>query len=101
MAFKTQWHRHPGVRGAEELTLGERAADRMRIAAKRADQIASEIAVHTETNTDDIKTLLEQNTRLTEAIEALTRDVHAKVIGSIPDVDAPPVDAGVTGGLLK
>ena len=30
------------------------------IAAKRADQIASEIAVHTETNTDDIKALLQQ-----------------------------------------
>jgi uncharacterized membrane protein len=139
MPFKTQWHRHPGVRRVDQLTLGERAADRMRngmgswafvftffgimalwalvngilhlgggkgfdpypfillnlflsmlagvqaaallIAAKRADQIASEIAVHTEQNTDDIKTLLEQNTRLTEAIETLTREVHAKVVG--------------------
>jgi len=24
------WHRHPGVRSGEELSLGERAADRMR-----------------------------------------------------------------------
>jgi uncharacterized membrane protein len=24
------WHRHPGVRSADQLTLGERAADRMR-----------------------------------------------------------------------
>jgi uncharacterized membrane protein len=140
MAWKTQWHRHPGVRSPDELSVGERAADRMRntmgswafvfgffgvmalwaivngilhvggskgfdpypfillnlflsmlagvqaaallIAAKRADQIASEIAVHTERNTDDIKVLLEQNTRLTEAVEALTREVHAKVVGT-------------------
>ena len=30
MAWKTQWHRHRGVRSGEELSLGERAADRMR-----------------------------------------------------------------------
>ena len=140
MAWKTQWHRHPAVRTGERLSLGERAADRMRngmgswpfvfgffsvmaiwaivngiahlggakgfdpypfillnlflsmlagvqaaallIAAKRADQIASEIAVHTETNTDDIKTLLQQNTELTQAIEALTKEVHAKIVGT-------------------
>ena len=140
MAWTTQWHRHPGVRGRDRLSLGERAADRMRnsmgswifvfaffavmiiwavvnsiahaggtqgfdpypyillnlflsmlaasqaaallITAKRADQIASEIAVHTETNTDDIKALLQQNTELTQAIEALTKEVHAKVVGT-------------------
>jgi len=53
------------------------------IAAKRADQIASEIAIHTETNTDDIKALLQQNTELTEAIEALTKEVHAKIVGTL------------------
>jgi uncharacterized membrane protein len=52
------------------------------IAAKRADQIASEIAVHTETNTDDIKVLLQQNTDLTQAVEALTQAVHDKVVGA-------------------
>jgi uncharacterized membrane protein len=140
MAWTTQWHHHPGVRRSDQLSLGERAADRMRngmgswpfvfcffgvmaiwaiingalhlggtkgfdpypfillnlflsmlagvqaaallIAAKRSDQIASEIAVHTERNTDDIKTLLQQNTALTEAIEALTKEVHAKILGS-------------------
>ena len=140
MAWKTQWHRHPAVRRGDQLTLGERAADRMRngmgswifvfgffsvmaiwaiingiahlggakgfdpypfillnlflsmlagvqaaallIAAKRSDQIASEIAVHTEVNTDDIKALLQQNTELTQAIEALTKEVHAKIVGS-------------------
>ena len=146
MVWKTQWHRHPGVRSPDQLTLGERAADRMRngmgswpfvfvffavmaiwaiingighlggtkgfdpypfillnlflsmlagiqaaallIAAKRADQIASEVALHTETNTDDIKTLLEQNNELTEAIEALTKEVHAKVMGTSTDEGA-------------
>jgi uncharacterized membrane protein len=146
MAWTTQWHRHPGVRKAEQLSFGERAADRMRntmgswtfvfcffgvmalwaiingllhlggnkgfdpypfillnlflsmlagvqaaallIAAKRADQVSSEIAVHTENNTDDIKALLEQNTRLTEAIEALTKEVHAKIVGAEPQAVA-------------
>lgn len=140
MSWRTQWHRHPAVRRPDQLSLGERAADRMRssmgswpfvfaffgvmitwavlnslghvggargfdpypyillnlflsmlagiqaaallIAAKRADQVASEIAVHTEVNTDEIKMLLQQNTELTQAIEALTREVHAKVMGS-------------------
>ena len=27
---KSRWHEHPGVRAGKELTLGERAADRMR-----------------------------------------------------------------------
>jgi uncharacterized membrane protein len=140
MAWTTQWHRHPGVRRSDQLSLGERAADRMRngmgswpfvfgffsvmaiwaiingvlhlggtkgfdpypfillnlflsmlagvqaaallIAAKRSDQIASEIAVHTERNTDDIKALLQQNTDLTQAIEALTKEVHTKILGT-------------------
>jgi uncharacterized membrane protein len=140
MPWKTQWHRHPGVRSADQLTVGERAADRMRngmgswafvsaffsvmaiwaiingiihlggtkgfdpypfillnlflsmlagvqaaallIAAKRSDQIASEIAVHTERTTDEIKALLQQNTELTQAIEALTKEVHSKIVGS-------------------
>jgi len=32
------------------------------IAAKRAEAISSEIALHTEKNTDDIKTLIAENT---------------------------------------
>ena len=140
MASKSHWQRHPGVRSGEDLSLGERAADRMRntmgswpfvfsffgimilwavvnsifylggkhgkhgfdpypyillnlflsmlagvqaaallIAAKRADQIASEIAIHTEHNTDDIKVLLQQNTDLTQAIQTLTEEVHAQI----------------------
>ena len=50
------------------------------IAAKRADAVASEIAVHTERNTDDLKVLLKKNTELTEAIEALTKQVHEKIV---------------------
>ena len=140
MAWVRLWHKHPTVRTGEQLTLGEKAADRMRngmgswpfvfaffgfmiawaiansmfhlggangkhgfdpypyillnlflsmlagiqaaallIAAKRADQIASEIAVHTERNTDDIKTLLQVNTELTEAVQALTKEVHEQI----------------------
>lgn len=140
MAWQQQWARHPAVRTGEQLSLGKRAADKMRngmgswpfvfaffgfmitwavvnsvlhfggssgfdpypyillnlflsmlagvqaaallIAAKRADSIASEIAVHTEKNTDDIKTLLQQNTDLTRAVEALTRQVHDQVFKS-------------------
>lgn len=154
MTWQRMWHKHPGVRTREQLTLGERAADHMRngmgswtfvglflvfmaiwalsnsvlhmgghrgahgfdpypyillnlllstmaglqaaallIAAKRADQISSEIAVHTEGNTDDIKTLVQQNTnltgdiktlletntKLTQAVEELTQAVHQRV----------------------
>jgi len=28
--WQTHWHKHPGVRSGADLTLGERAADRMR-----------------------------------------------------------------------
>ncbi len=137
MAWERQWHRHPGVRSGDQLSLGERAADRMRngmgswpfvfaffavmilwavangvlhlgggsgfdpypfillnlflsmlagiqaaallIAAKRSDGISSEIALHTEKNTEDIKTLLKQNTELTQAVEALTKEVHERI----------------------
>jgi uncharacterized membrane protein len=52
------------------------------IAAKRADQISAEIALHTERNTDDIKVLLAQNTDLTQAVRELTEKVHDRVCGS-------------------
>jgi uncharacterized membrane protein len=136
------WHRHPGVRSGDELTLGERAADRMRnimgswpfvfgffavmigwailntivfarvihhkafdpypyillnlflsmlagvqaaallIAAKRADSISSEIAVHTEKNTDDIKTLIQENTTLISQVKSntdLLEEIHLHI----------------------
>ena len=45
------------------------------IAAKRADAISSEIAIHTEHNTDDIKTLLDENKTLLAENTALTSQV--------------------------
>jgi len=52
------------------------------IAAKRADAIASEIALHTEKNTDDIKVLLRENTELTTAVKQntdLLDEIHLHV----------------------
>ena len=162
--WQTHWHKHPGVRSRDQLSLGERAADKMRnamgswpfvfaffavmiawaltntvflqrilhhrafdpypyillnlflsmmagvqaaallIAAKRSDSIASEVAVHTATNTDHIKTLLEENTELTQEVKRntdLLDELHAHVtaIGErlgvsggafAPDPDVPP-----------
>jgi uncharacterized membrane protein len=141
MAWETRWHRHPGVRSGNQLTLGERAADKVRngmgswpfvftflafmalwaivnsvfylggqhgkhgfdpypyillnlmlsmvaglqgaillIAAKRADQIASELAAHTYENTTTIRELLQRNTDLTEAIDQLTTQIHERIV---------------------
>jgi uncharacterized membrane protein len=142
--WQSHWHRHPGVRSGDELTLGERAADRMRnimgswrfvfgffavmivwavvnayvlqhvlhhkafdpypfillnlflsmlagvqaaallIAAKRADAISSEVALHTEKNTDDLKRLMAENTELTRRVKAntdLLQDIHRHLTG--------------------
>ena len=52
------------------------------IAAKRADAIASEIALHTEKNTDDIKVLLRETTELTTAVKQntdLLDEIHLHV----------------------
>jgi uncharacterized membrane protein len=141
-AWQSHWHKHPGVRSGEQLTLGERSADRMRnmmgswpfvfsffaimiawalintllfehilhhqafdpypyillnlflsmlagvqaaallIAAKRADAISSEVALHTANNTDDIKTLIQENTVLTSRVKMntdLLEEIHLHV----------------------
>ena len=140
-SFQSLWHKHPGVRSGNELTAGERSADKMRnimgswpfvfsffavmitwaivntlllqrvvhhkafdpypyillnlflsmlagvqaaallIAAKRSDAISSEIAIHTEKNTDEIKRLIADNTALTAA----DQDEHRP-----PRRDPPP-----------
>ncbi len=49
------------------------------IAAKREDQINSELAMHTFQNTSELRTLLEKNTELTIAVERLTNEVHATI----------------------
>jgi uncharacterized membrane protein len=140
--WQSLWHKHPGVRSGDQLTFGERAADRMRntmgswgfifgffavmiawalvntvlfehilqhkafdpypyillnlflsmmagvqaaallIAAKRADAISSEVALHTSSNTDDIKTLIQENTELTSAVKKntdLLEEIHLHI----------------------
>jgi uncharacterized membrane protein len=148
--WQSQWHEHPGVRTGENLSRGERAADKMRnvmgswpfvfsffaimilqrvihhrafdpypyillnlflsmlagvqaaallIAAKRADSISSEIALHTVKNTDDIKVLLAENTDLTKLVKQntdLLEEIHRHVTaasptaGLFPPGDTPP-----------
>jgi uncharacterized membrane protein len=141
-AWQTHWHKHPGVRSGDDLSFGEKAADRMRngmgswpfvftffgimifwvvvntlflqriihhkafdaypyillnlflsmlagvqaaallIAAKRSDSISSEIAIHTEKNTDDIKKLIQENTELTTEMKRntdLLEEIHLHV----------------------
>ena len=158
-AWQTHWHRHPAVRTGDQLSLGERAADRMRnvmgswpfvfgffavmilwailntvilqhalhhkafdpypyillnlflsmmagvqaaallIAAKRADAISSEVALHTSNNTDDIKRLIQENTELTAAVKSATDlldEIHlhvaniGKALGAEGGKFAPP-----------
>jgi uncharacterized membrane protein len=53
------------------------------IAAKRADAISSEIAVHTEKNTDDLKGLLAENTSLTAQVKEntdLLEEIHRHIV---------------------
>ena len=153
--WQTYWHRHPAVRSGDQLTRGERAADRMRsvmgswpfvfcffavmitwavvntlliqrvlnhksfdpypyillnlflsmlagvqaaallIAAKRADAIDSEIAIHTEKNTEDLKGLIQENTALTAQVKKntdLLEEIHRHVteLSAGGDVEGRP-----------
>jgi uncharacterized membrane protein len=140
------WRRHPSVKTGDQLTSGERAADRMKsalatwraliamgvfivawmlwnshfsgtghhldpypwillnlclstlaglqcfvllIANRRGEQIAAELAAHTETNTEVIQGLLIENTEITHSIHALTRQVHDAIAHRCPSCDAP------------
>jgi uncharacterized membrane protein len=73
------------------------------IAAKRADAISSEVALHTAKNTDDIKTLIEENTALTTRMKKntdLLEEIHLHVanigeklgadMGHFPPGQEPP-----------
>jgi uncharacterized membrane protein len=125
MSLRSTWRNHPGVRSGDDLTFGERAADRLRtvmgswgfvlgallflagwmigngehgfdkfpfillnlvlsclaalqgaillIAARRADQISSELAQH------DYQTNLEAD-RVIKAVHRLTAEIHAQVV---------------------
>jgi uncharacterized membrane protein len=76
------------------------------IAAKRADAVASEVALHTENNTDDIKTLLAENTALTAQVKKATDlldEIHLHVanIGKTIGADMgrfAPGETPPTGG---
>jgi len=141
MAWDSLWHKHPGVRSGTQLSLGERAADKVRngmgswpfvfaflafmavwviansalylfgthgkhgfdpypyillnlmlsmvaglqgaillIAAKRADQVASELALNTYNNTQQIAMLLQKNTDMTETIDHLAEKIHEHLL---------------------
>jgi uncharacterized membrane protein len=74
------------------------------IAAKREDSISSEVALHTSQNTDDIKSLIAENTEITAQIKKATDildEIHlhlaniAKKVGAEmgnfpPGQDPPP-----------
>ena len=159
--WQTHWHKHPAVRSGDELTLGERAADRMRnimgswpfvfcffsvmiiwalvntvvlhrvlhhdafdpypyillnlflsmlagvqaaallIAAKRADAIASEVALHTEKNTEELKALMAENTALTLQVKKntdLLEEIHRHVSALGGPAPVPPAAGGDPGG---
>ena len=58
------------------------------IAARRSDAIASEIALHTEHNTEDIKRLIQENTELTQLVKGNTdvlEEIHRHVTALSPD----------------
>lgn len=137
-SWATSWLRHPAVRNPEELTLGERAADRVRngmgswvfvfgavmflavwiagnglmargghhafdaypfillnlvlsclaamqgaillIAAKRTDQISSELAAHDYEVNLRAEQLIKKNTELTLAVKDLTETIHGILV---------------------
>jgi uncharacterized membrane protein len=79
------------------------------IAAKRADAISSEVAIHTANNTDDIKTLISENTALTSRVKKntdLLEEIHLHVanigkrvgadMGNFPPGGAPPTSSDRT-----
>lgn len=60
------------------------------IAAKRADAISSEIAMHTERNTEDIKGLVVENTALTTEVKKntdLLEEIHRHLTAMAPLAD--------------
>jgi hypothetical protein len=59
------------------------------IANRRGEQIAAQLAQHTEANTEIIQTLLEENAITARAIHDLTIEVHAAVVVRCPACHAP------------
>jgi len=63
------------------------------IAAKRADAVASEIALHTEGNTEEIKALVNDNTALTAEVKKntdLLEEIHRHLAALTPDAGTMP-----------
>lgn len=63
------------------------------IAARRSDAIASEIAIHTELNTDDIKDLIDQNLQLIREVKRQTDlldEIHRHVTALAPEAGENP-----------
>jgi hypothetical protein len=81
------WRHHPAVRSGDQLTRGERAADRLRNGmgswgfVKREDQISSELARH------DYEADLEASIIVRE-IRALTLEIHPHTVET-PRPDTP------------
>lgn len=49
------------------------------ISAKRADQVSSEVALHTLTNTNQLRILIEANTELTATVSDLATQIHHNI----------------------
>ena len=133
----SHWHNHPGVRSGDRLTLGERAADRMRngmgswafvfgalifltgwmignrnvgfdkypfillnlilsclaamqgaillIAAKRQDQISSELAIHDYETNIEADQIVKAIRELTTKMATQTDAIHARVVLEVVD----------------
>ena len=65
------------------------------IAAKRTDGISSEIALHTEKNTDDLKRLVSDNTALTQQVKKntdLLEEIHRHVAALTPGAGRFPAE---------
>jgi hypothetical protein len=67
------------------LASGACSAVALLIAAKRSDGIASELAVHTENNTEDLEGLVNDNTVLTKQVRATAEEVrrHTELLDEI------------------
>ena len=65
------------------------------IAAKRSDAIASEVAIHTERNTEDLKALMAENTGLTLQVKKntdLLEEIHRHLAALSPTDDRMVAD---------
>ncbi|HEY3409800.1 MAG TPA: hypothetical protein VGK53_16655 [Propionicimonas sp.] len=65
--------------------------------AKRSDAVASEIAIHTEQNTEDIKNLIDQSVELIREVQRQTDlldEIHRHVTALTPGAGQIPPATG-------